>query len=216
MEAAAEIRRKLIVERGFRALASFEELRAGERFGAVALLNVLDRCDDPLGLLRVAVNALRPDGVLLVATVLPFCAMVYEGVKGKVGAHRAPTRPLRLPPSMRCGMVKLGKDGDRYLVDERPLLDRRQFVEHLSSFVAATVSTLPLRVVAWTRVPSLSSGTTEQTYYHLDTALLVLRRTQDGASAPAARAAAPAGFASWAGFTSSWARFVSPRGVRDR
>ena len=48
------------------------------------LLNVLDRCNDPMGLLRAAVDALRPDGVLLVATVLPFCAMVYEGVKGKV------------------------------------------------------------------------------------------------------------------------------------
>ena len=46
-----------------------------------------------------------------------------------------------------------------------------------SALVAATVGTLPLRVAAWTRVPYLSSGTTEQTYYHLDDALLVLRRT---------------------------------------
>ena len=36
---------------------------------------------------------------------------------------------------------------------------------------------LPLRVVAWTRVPYLSTGTTEQSYYHLDNALIVLRRT---------------------------------------
>ena len=37
------------------------------------------------------------------------------------------------------------------------------------------VGKLPLRVVAWTRVPYLSSGTTGPTYYHLDNALLVLR-----------------------------------------
>ena len=41
------------------------------------------------------------------------------------------------------------------------------------------VGKLPLRVVAWTRVPYLSSGTTGPTYYHLDNALLVLRRTAD-------------------------------------
>ena len=176
MEAAAGIRRKLTAERGFRAVASFEELGAAERFGAVALLNVLDRCDDPTGLLRAAASALRPDGVLLVATVLPFCAMVYEGAKGKVGAHRAPARALRLPPSLRCGMVKLGREGDQYL-NGQAFLDRRRFVEHLSGFVSATVGKLPLRVAAWTRVPYLSSGTTGHTYYHLDNALLVLRRT---------------------------------------
>ena len=178
MESAAEIRRKLTAERGYRAVASFQELGAGERFGAVALLNVLDRCNDPMGLLRAAVDALRPDGVLLVATVLPFCAMVYEGVKGKVGAHHPPTRALQMPLGARCPMVKLGKDGDNYIgPDKTSALGRRPFVEHLTGFVAATVGTLPLRVAAWTRVPYLSSGTTEQTYYHLDNALLVLRRT---------------------------------------
>ena len=69
MEAAALIRRKLVAERGFRAVSSFGELGPAERFGAVALLNVLDRCDDPMGLLSTAVRALRPGGVLLVATV---------------------------------------------------------------------------------------------------------------------------------------------------
>ena len=124
MEAAALIRRKLVAERGFRAVSSFGELGPAERFGAVALLNVLDRCDDPMGLLSTAVRALRPGGVLLVATVLPFCAMVYEGVKGKVGAHRAPSRPIRMPSTLRCGMAKLGKEGDRSLNTE-PFLDPR-------------------------------------------------------------------------------------------
>ena len=44
-------------------------------------------------------------------------------------------------------------------------------------FVAATVGSLPLRVAAWTRVPYLSTGTVEDTYYSLDNALLVLRGT---------------------------------------
>ena len=35
----------------------------------------------------------------------------------------------------------------------------------------------------WTRLPYLCSGTTERTYYHLDNALLLLRRTQGVAPA---------------------------------
>ena len=50
--------------------------------------------------------------------------MVYEGVKGKIGAHRAPTRALHLPLNLRCGMAKLGKEGDRSLNTE-PFLDPR-------------------------------------------------------------------------------------------
>ena len=167
MEAAAQIRSRLAAERGYRAVSSFAELGAGETFGAVAMLNVLDRCDDPHDLLRSAVSALRPDGLLLIATVLPFCPLVYQGVVGKLGAHRPPTRPLRLPHGLRCGAAQY-----------KGHLGGGTFGRHLSGFVAATVSSLPLRLASWTRVPYLCSGTTEATYYHLDNALLALRRTQ--------------------------------------
>ena len=167
MEAAAQIRSRLAAERGYRAVSSFAELGAGETFGAVAMLNVLDRCDDPHDLLRSAVSALRPDGLLLIATVLPFCPLVYQGVVGKLGAHHPPTRPLRLPHGLRCGAAQY-----------KGHLGGGTFGRHLSGFVAATVSSLPLRLASWTRVPYLCSGTTEATYYHLDNALLALRRTQ--------------------------------------
>ena len=177
MEAAAQIRSRLAAERGYRAVSSFAELGAGQTFGAVAMLNVLDRCDDPHGLLRSAVSALRPDGLLLIATVLPFCPLVYQGVVGKVGAHRPPTRPLRLPHGLRCGAAQY-----------KGHLGGGTFGRHLSGFVAATVSSLPLRLASWTRVPYLCSGTTEATYYHLDNALLALRRTAAGHGKPPAAA----------------------------
>ena len=178
MESAAQIRSRLAAERGYRAVSSFDELGAGQTFGAVAMLNVLDRCDDPRGLLRSAVSALRPGGLLLIATVLPFCPLVYQGAVGKVGAHRPPTRPLRLPHGLRCGAAK-----------DTGHLGGGTFARHLSGFVSATVGALPLRLQAWTRVPYLCSGTTEATYYHLDNALLVLRRTQ--ATVPASVHGAP-------------------------
>ena len=128
-----------------------------ERFGAVALFNVLDRCDDPLRLLGTAARAVRPGGLLVVATVLPFCASVYFGAVGRTRARRVPRKPLQLPVPYRCGT-------------------RRPFEEQAAAFVAATVARWPaLKVVAWTRVPYLSSGDARRTWYTLDNAVFVMR-----------------------------------------
>ena len=53
--------------------SEFPQEIGNSTFSAVSLLNVLDRCDDPRALLHAAANALHPQGVLFVATVLPFC-----------------------------------------------------------------------------------------------------------------------------------------------
>lgn len=61
-------------------------------FDAIALLNVLDRCDRPLSLLANLRAALKHDGRLIVALVLPYRPFVYDG-----GMAREPTE--RLPIS---------------------------------------------------------------------------------------------------------------------
>lgn len=58
-------------------------------FDAIALLNVLDRCDRPLSLLGNLRSALRSDGRLIVALVLPYRPVVYDG-----GLAREPTERL--------------------------------------------------------------------------------------------------------------------------
>ena len=88
-------------------------------------------------------SALRTDGLLLIATVLPFCARVYQGVVGRVGANRAPSRPLKLAPALRCGAAKY----------KGTYLTGGAFERHLAGFVSATVGPLPLHLAAWTRVP---------------------------------------------------------------
>lgn len=60
-----------------------------EKFDAVSLLNVLDRCDSPLSLLGVARRALKEGGLLIVALVLPYGPFVYDG-----GAARRPRERL--------------------------------------------------------------------------------------------------------------------------
>ena len=48
-------------------------------YDVVSILNVLDRCDQPLSLLDAAHAALKDGGLLLVALVLPYVPCVYRG-----------------------------------------------------------------------------------------------------------------------------------------
>ena len=59
-------------------------------FDAVSLLNVLDRCDNPMSLLGAARSALRPGGVLVVALVLPYSPFVYDHGKPRAPRQRLP------------------------------------------------------------------------------------------------------------------------------
>ena len=49
------------------------------RYDVVSVLNVLDRCSEPRALLKSARALLAPDGVLLLAVVLPFAPFVERG-----------------------------------------------------------------------------------------------------------------------------------------
>ena len=130
MEASEPLRRRLKAS-GYALSPGFEELRP-QSFGAVSLLNVLDRCDAPRSLLQSALRMLHPNGVLLVATVLPFCAKVYEGVKGEFDAKRDPRQPLSLPAGYRCR--------------DPPA----RFEMQSAAFAASVFRPLNLQVSAWT------------------------------------------------------------------
>ena len=48
-------------------------------YDLISCLNVLDRCDCPLGMLRQIHGKLRPGGLLLLAMVLPYQPFVEKG-----------------------------------------------------------------------------------------------------------------------------------------
>ena len=52
----------------------------GHLYDIISCLNVLDRCDKPLSLLRSIYNSLSPGGYVLLAVVLPFDPFVEKGV----------------------------------------------------------------------------------------------------------------------------------------
>lgn len=156
--------RTALSERGFATAADLAVLPQ-PYYGAVSLMNVLDRCDDPVSLLDAAVKRLAPDGVLVLAVVLPFCGKVMDG---RIGAHRhsRPQRnPLPLPVAATCKQK-----------DPSP-----SFEQSLAAFSASALRLSELEVAAWTRLPYLSGGTFGATHYVLDSALLVLRHRKEDA-----------------------------------
>ena len=159
LEVSAILRAKL-AERRFRVIDSFDSIPRVPSYDVVALLNVLDRCDDPVDLVRQVLDRLQRTGLLLIAAALPFCDRVREGALGAVDAHRPPKAPLPVGRSYRCS--------DRH---------RPSFEVAATGFLAAVVRLEPtLRVVSWTRLPYLSCGDTVRSHYVLHSAVFVLRR----------------------------------------
>ena len=164
LETSSSMRRALRA-RGFRAASSADELsrHGASRFSAAALLNVLDRSDDPGQLLDAVVGMLEPGGVLLLATVLPFHAKVHEGRVGSKWARRTARKP-RSPLALEA--VKQGS-----------------FESQVAAFLGAILHCHPrLELVRWTRLPYVSSGDPVKTHYALDMAVMVfrLRRASEG------------------------------------
>lgn len=114
-----------------------------ERFDAVSLLNVLDRCDRPLSLLAQARQVLRPGGTLVIALVLPYRPFVYRG-----GQSSAPTERL-------------------------PIQQGSSFEQAAAEFVSLALMPLGLRTRAISRAPYLSGGDSAHPLYELDDVIVV-------------------------------------------
>jgi hypothetical protein len=114
-------------------------------------LNVLDRADAPLTLLRQMRQLLAPEGRLLLAVVLPFCCFVESGT-----TKRSPREGL----SMEGGTCREGAS----------------FEEAVAVFVSQVAEPCGFSVVSISRVPYLCSGDFRQAFYVLDDAVFVLKR----------------------------------------
>ena len=144
---------------GFRAEAAPDEL-GDDAFAAASLLNVLDRCDEPGGLLNLVADRVADGGLVLIASVLPYSPMVHEGrflsPYGKAQSRRA-KRPLQVKPA-------------------------RTFEQGAINFVKSVQAARPgLELESWTRLPYVSSGDTGRTHYVLDQAVFAFRNSMSDA-----------------------------------
>ena len=187
LEASAPLRRELRWRRGYRGIAKLEEAAGAGPFDVVALLNVLDRVDDPERMLRAAARQLQPrGGLLVVASVLPFRGSVQ--LPPPANRDRHPRRPLELeridggPVRGRRRAARFGRNASRAIADGGGAASAEaRFGRHAAAFVGAVLrqtsccSDGPSELLAWTRLPYLSSASVAWTYSLLEHAIFVVR-----------------------------------------
>ena len=122
-------------------------------YDLVCCLNVLDRADKPLSLLRSMRDMMRPgSSYALLAVVLPWCPFVEDGAKQK-----PPSEPLPMDGGLCCKGAT--------------------FEASLQRLVDNVLVPCGFEIVKWARVPYLCEGSPIQEYYKLDDAILLMRRT---------------------------------------
>merc|ERR1719414_2438644 len=75
--------RSILDSKGVQVLDIDAWASAGNQYDAISCLNLLDRCERPLTLLRQIKASLKPDGFLVVALVIPFRPYVEFGDKDR-------------------------------------------------------------------------------------------------------------------------------------
>ncbi|CEG40805.1 lariat debranching enzyme b [Plasmopara halstedii] len=124
-------------------------------FDIISLLNVLDRADKPLTMLRTIRTMLEPqNGIFLLAVVLPFAAFVEQGTQ-----RVAPTEKL----PMHGGLCAEGAS----------------FETSASLLLRNVLVPAGFKLRHFSRVPYLCRGDIQQPYYVLSDAIFVLEVDHD-------------------------------------
>jgi SAM-dependent methyltransferase len=158
-------------------------------YDIITIFNVLDRADDPVKLLRQARALLKPrTGLLVMAVVLPFRALVEDG-----STKRAPSSPLPLPPVAAVPGVSFEVSANclethaflpavsTCIAFARARLRKQAavFNQHVGGVASEMVLCVQgLRPLALSSVPYLCEGDGRRLYFSLRDAIFVLEPTQ--------------------------------------
>ncbi|CCW68018.1 unnamed protein product [Phytomonas sp. Hart1] len=129
-----------------------EKTKKRRLYDVISCMNVLDRADTPLTLLREMRESLNTGGLLLLAVVLPWCPFVEYNNKKQEPKEQLP---------MAGGECRNGAS----------------FEMSMSKLVENVLQPCGFEVVRWTRVPYLCEGNFELEYSTLSDAVFVLRRS---------------------------------------
>lgn len=144
---------KKLKRKGWEAYAPEDLPQEIASYDVIMCLNVLDRADKPVTLLKSLQPLLKPQGYLVLAVVLPWCPFVESGNK-------------QLQPSEKLDMEGAScKNGASFEVSLQRLVEK-------------TILPLGFTLERWTRLPYISQGDTKSPYYVLSDAVLVLKVAQ--------------------------------------
>lgn len=139
------------------------------KYDAIACLNLLDRCDTPISLLRQIKAALKPNGLLIVALVLPFKPFVEYNKDNK------PTEELFSLKNNLAPRVNESVCDQDPVTKESVLLKKSMYngkmlnkINFQINFLCENVlEPLGFDLLKFTRLPYLCEGNMEQSFYYL-------------------------------------------------
>ena len=140
------VMRKILARKRFKLLDHLNWFENFDlKYDLIACLNLLDRCDQPITLLNQIKSRLKPNGLILIASVLPFNQFVENSPNGN-------NRPSE------C-------------ID----INGANFEEQLMSLNEKLFEPNGLEVVKWSRVPYLCEGDIDHTFYRLSDSIFLLK-----------------------------------------
>jgi SAM-dependent methyltransferase len=145
------VMKKILSKKDFNVIDINEWHQNGISYDLICCLNLLDRCDKPLTMLRQMKASLKhKTGLILLALVLPFSQ--YVEVNDKRSDHK-PSEVLSIG----------GND----------------FESQLVSFRDKVLTPNGLEIIRWTKLPYLCEGDIDLTYYWLNDVVILLKPTHD-------------------------------------
>ncbi|XP_019766969.1 protein-L-histidine N-pros-methyltransferase isoform X1 [Dendroctonus ponderosae] len=154
--------KNLLQRQGF-SILDIDAWHRTNKYDVISCLNLIDRCDTPLDLLTQIRTALKPDGLVLLAVVLPFSPYVEAGEGSK----------------QDCDSLETAFGVFQGACDHRPKqalpIEGDTFEAQVQSLVTNVLKPAHFEVLSWSRVPYLCEGDLQQSYYWLDDAIFVLK-----------------------------------------
>lgn len=144
------VMKRLLTRSGYSVLPVDQWHEPGLDFDLISCLNLLDRCDKPVTMLRQMLARLKPSGRIILALVLPLSQYVESGRPGRQHDDHRPSELLEVT-------------GD-------------SFEQQLVSLEKNVLSPMGLEILTWTRVPYLCEGDLDLSFYWLHDVVMLLRK----------------------------------------
>jgi 2-polyprenyl-3-methyl-5-hydroxy-6-metoxy-1,4-benzoquinol methylase len=136
------------------------------KFDVISCLNLLDRCENPITLLNKIRNALKPDGRLVVALVLPFKPYVEYNSGHKPKEYLFDTNKASKNETTSIVDCDLASATDKSsgTCSQRKMSKLNEQIKYLLDHVFEPNG---FELVKFTKLPYLCEGNMQQSYYYM-------------------------------------------------
>lgn len=143
------------------------------KYDAISCLNLLDRCDEPFTLLKKIKSALKPNGLLIVALVLPFKPFVEYNKDNKPKENLLNLKHLKPLKKKDSACTNDMTSVLNQPIYNGKMLNKINFqINYLTEEVFEPIGFELLKI---TRLPYLCEGNMQQSYYYLHDYVFVFK-----------------------------------------